>query len=492
MSFFRVLLFMLAASVFSSAQANCNNSSNWWESPSAGVKTFVGYKQNLPYGFATEFNGGLPGYGGEHDEPYPPELPKELLNKDWDGALAKDGASNVSYYEPNGRGGWRVCRVETWGPREIGQSPSEKEVSADGRNALLRPLLGRFKKWHSEIYLYDSKGRIREKFSAYSKKMEWGDDTGSRECFRFNEMDRPELYVNAAFSNECPTGEPDVRDSFRRIKYIDLKDGRTNFIWHENHIASPDGQWTKRITFKTFFKPGDGNEELWFQGGNARVDPSKGVTQIIGGYNIGSLDQSESDKFPYSGGGLPPVEYYFTKPPVPMSVLENPNTIYQYDRRRETEVTDGVKLIEYHPAGVHTLRERFYIASAGGRTLRQEQYDGHGTLKRVINLGFLKRDKNNGGFYFEHLGDAKKSVRLRFHELYYRVWEFDANGKEKLVALGWNSKVRVTGKREPLDEAEVIYGTPDGVQRWKTEQEFFKAFDFDPYAARAFPDRKQN
>ena len=102
-----------------------------------------------------------------------------------------------------------------------------------------------------------------------------------------------------------------------------------------------------------------------------------------------------------------------------------------------------------------------------------------------------KLDKNNGGFYFEHLGDAKKSAKLRFHELYYRVWEFDVGGKEKLVALGWNAKVSVTGKREPVDEADVIYGTPDGVQRWKTKQEFFKVFDFDAYADRAFPDRKR-
>ena len=491
MRFPRIVLFILAGSVSLSAKAACNDPSNWWASPGNGVRTFVGYKQDLQYGFATEFNGGLPGHGGEYDEPYPPELPKVMLNGNWNGALAKDGVSVISYYEPNDRGGWRVCRVETWVPRESGQSPSEKDVAADGKNILIKALLGSFKKLHSEIYLYDGKGRIQEKFSAYSEKMTWGSDTGSRECFRFNDMDRPELYVNAKVTNKCPIGEPDIRDNFRRIKYVDLKDGRANIVWYENHMAFPDNQWTKRITFKTFFKPTDENEGLWFQGGNARVYPLTGVTQIIGGYNIGSLDQSDSNKYPYASGVLPPVEYYFTNPPVPMSVLENPDAIYQYDRRRETEVTDGVKLVEYYAAGVHLLRERFYIASAGGQTLRQEQYDDQGRLKRVINLGFLKLDKNNGGFYFEHLGDAKKSAKLRFHELYYRVWEFDVGGKEKLVALGWNAKVSVTGKREPVDEADVIYGTPDGVQRWKTKQEFFKAFDFDAYADRAFPDRKR-
>jgi hypothetical protein len=69
------------------------------------------------------------------------------------------------------------------------------------------------------------------------------------------------------------------------------------------------------------------------------------------------------------------------------------------------------------------------------------------------------------------------------------LWDYDAAGKAGLVALGWNAKMR-HGKSEEVDRADIVFGTPDGGPKWNTKEEFFKAFDFDPTAATAYPAQK--
>ena len=77
--------------------------------------------------------------------------------------------------------------------------------------------------------------------------------------------------------------------------------------------------------------------------------------------------------------------------------------------------------------------------------------------------------------------------RLKGHDIIYRVWEYDDAGKGKLVAIGWNAKFSLFGKTEDIMHAQVIFGMPDGVERWKTKAEFARAFDFDEEAQRAYP-----
>jgi hypothetical protein len=464
------------------AGAACNNPKNLLESPNEGVKVFVGYQQELST-FASTLNGRQEGQF--EDKPYPPPLPAEMIDKPWQGKLSKE-TNFISYYEPDGKGNWRMCRQEKWGPRDS-DPVEESETQNQGKNPAVRPWLKTHFMGVATVYLYDAKGRISETFVALSQEKKGTDPTGERQCFRFDAKDRAELYVRATTSNACPKGEPDLRDNWVRYRYIELKDGRVTDRWVESHSGQPDKTWKKRITFHILIDPNNKDEDKRFQGGSAEADSDNGVTQILAAYHIGEKDESDSYRYKLSDGSEGGSSYYFTRPPVPMAILDNPDKIYDYDRRRETAVTNVIYLLEFFQAGRHRTRDRIYVGA--GRTVRHEQYDEAGKLKRAINLGKFSRKDMDMGFYDENLLGAGISLKLTGHELYYRVWDYDDKGKPKLVALGWNDKFR-PGMREAVDFAEIIYGTPDGKQKWKTEEEFFKAFDFDPNAIRAYQGTK--
>jgi hypothetical protein len=480
------ILMLLALLWAGSASAACNNPKNWLESPAQGVKTFVGYKQELEYGFATQMTGDLPGQAVHPDLPYPPPLPAEMLEKAWQGKLSEKGESFISYYEPDGKGNWRVCRVDKWAPKNEDFSTTWLATSNQENqrnNPIVRPWLKSHFTWSGRAYLYDSKGRLSEVFLIQPPEKKDEDITGDRECFRFDAKDRPEMYVRTTSSNACPKGDkPDPHDFSERFRYLELKDGWVTFRWGEQHFGKPDGSWVKEISFRSMYDPNNKDENRRFQGGNARADSTKGVTQILGGYRLGEKDESLGPSYKVNDH-VQPSEYYFTKPPVPISMLDTPEEIYNYDRRRETSVTKVTKLLEFFPARQNRVRDRFYTIV--GNTVRHEQYDAAGKLKRVINVGQYSRQDKSWGFYDEDLKSAKLPLKLKGHPLFYRVWEYDAAGKGSLVALGWNEKFTL-GKSEPLDSANIVYGTPDGTKKWANQEDFFKAFDFDATASRAY------
>lgn len=102
---------------------------------------------------------------------------------------------------------------------------------------------------------------------------------------------------------------------------------------------------------------------------------------------------------------------------------------------------------------MHQPRDRFYMAA--GRTLRQEQHDETGKLKRAINLGFVGLNRKDGGFYEDLRG--KVSLKLKGNKLLYRVWEYDAAGKASLVAIGWDTKFGSAMREDPLDLAQLAF-----------------------------------
>jgi hypothetical protein len=47
-------------------------------------------------------------------------------------------------------------------------------------------------------------------------------------------------------------------------------------------------------------------------------------------------------------------------------------------------------------------------------------------------------------------------------------------------------------KDVPLSAADLVFGTPDGKEKWKTREEFDKAFETSENARQVFPDRSQD
>jgi hypothetical protein len=477
-----VLLAMLVLGS-GTASAACNNPRNWMESPASGVKVLVGYEQNLQT-FASDTMDGLT------SSAFAPPLPVTMLEQHGKGKLSATDGGTVSYYEPDGHGNWRICRMETWGPKR--ESTPAWFIKANKANQSGNPvtaaLLNTYEMALSEAFLYDDKGRIVQRFLKSLK--EDGASAGDYQCFRYDDKNRIVLYVRATTTHTCPTGEPDLQDFWRRFRFGESADGKSVSWWQEEHYGKDGGSWSKHVSF--FAGPNVEHmssiryDDLTFSGGNAEVDYIKGVTKIIGGANIGTKDKSAGPTFLHSSGNVKPIEYYFPKPPVPMKVLTDLEELYHYDRRREGVATAGVLLVEYFRANEHQLRDRFYTGA--GRVLRQEQFDEQGRLKRAINLGLQNLAKGIGTYYKEDLSSGHISVLLKTNRLIYRVWDYDAAGKATLVAIGWDRKLGSALTDGPVDTAPIVYGTPDGKVRWKTKEEFFKAFDFDPTAARAYPE----
>ena len=114
------------------------------------------------------------------------------------------------------------------------------------------------------------------------------------------------------------------------------------------HGASPDAQGhrnpaalsgLKSAEFGSGSGQAQGYNQLVLDDTDQQLRVQLASTQGDTQHNLGAKDQSIGPTFKYESGNEPPSEYYFRKPPVPMTVLTNPETIYQYDRLRKTDVT---------------------------------------------------------------------------------------------------------------------------------------------------------
>ncbi|SEN53025.1 hypothetical protein SAMN05428959_102269 [Duganella sp. CF517] len=161
--------------------------------------------------------------------------------------------------------------------------------------------------------------------------------------------------------------------------------------------------------------------------------------------------------------------------------------IYKYERRRQTYI-DGqrVKLFELFKPGEHRSRHRYY--SEVGYIARQEQFDADGRVNRVITVDNWRQPRPGPRPAVNDKLLTDKGIRIPGHQIYHRVYDFDANGKPRLVAVSWNCEIGYPLKKTSILSADLVFGTPTGKVLWKTREEFGKHFDFSPAAAQVFPD----
>jgi hypothetical protein len=470
-----VICLLLGSS--NAALASCNNAKNWFEAPGPEIKVFVGYGQEQKPGFGS--------FGVSQSRtyhPYPEPLPNEMLSKEGSGTLLKDKTSDVSYYEPDGKGAWRVCRAERWWPAGFG----DEEV-----RAVLKPITERYvanipvlKKLAQQnvalfatLYFYDDKGRLTRLEQGEFQKP--GQKAAIKICRKYDDDDNLTLLLDPKNSQSCQASPPDVRDEWIRYRYGKYKGEQVELLdeWHRGSAA---GKWSKHFgVFRTGAEP-----DAVFGSAKAKVD--RGVTLIYGS-NVGKLDNNAANTVLDSFGKMNVVAYFFTQPPTPLEVLEKPDLIYKYERRRQTYV-DGqrVKLFELFKPNEHRSRHRYY--SEVGYIVRQEQFDATGRVTRVITVDGWRQPRPGPHPDVDEKLLTDKGIRIAGHQIYHRVYDFDAQGKPTLVAVSWNRKIGNPLKKKSILSADLVFGTPDGKERWKSMEEFGKHFDFSPTAAQVFPD----
>lgn len=202
---------------------------------------------------------------------------------------------------------------------------------------------------------------------------------------------------------------------------------------------------------------------------------------------MGKLDNNAANIIVDSFGHWTGSTYYFTKPPVPLDVLENPELIYKYERRRQTYVDgDLLRLFELFKPNEHVSRHRYYYLRD---MLRNEQLDAKGRVTRVITVNDYRQPRPGPHPDVDDKLLTDKGLRISGHQIYHRVYDLDAQGRPTLVAVSWNSKLRLNPlKKTHRDFADVVYGTPDGTVKWKKLEDFEKFFGFSSNAAEVFPD----
>lgn len=391
----------------------------------------------------------------------------------------------IYYYEPDGKGGRRICRVEEWRSRDPAQyqaigAPSSAQPhqghQADSRqthNPVLAELARAYIPLRATQFLYNTAGQIRvvgdfeEKnwqapgtIDGYVVGPDW--EAVDHACYLWRPDDQLERYAPYCSRR----GKMYVTSTYFEYRYA--ADGApAGTVVHapfQSHV-SPDA-WTETWYLKV------NNSEI-----EAGANSEDGVLYITG---AGILAPKDNNDFNWQDDDVNIDGQYAFPDKVPLSLLEQLDTIYNYRRVRETGAgLMRVRVLEVFPAGSSQATDRLWLNLDNNRVVRQEQYR-NGKLWRVINID-LESIKRNwafdekhrlryGKYYEEHLD----GYPIRPQDLKHRVYEYDAAGKEKLVAVSWTkfSAVPANSSREMS-----YYGLPDGAVKWKDFEAFRKAFD---------------
>lgn len=404
---------------------------------------------------------------GSTQSPYPADPPPLL---DQSRFVLPQGSSSplqVWFYEPDTKAKFRVCRVDSWvtvnsfdHSVELARKCGSKAPSSPLQESLERK---NHIKAFSTIYRYDAQGRI-----ASIEQADLRTATPPKfkpvHCRRYDNADQVTLWVNPKHTEQCPTAEPSNQDEWRQYKYGSNK-GEEVTLLSRWHIPGSNGSWEERWEpFRTGSEP----DAPW---GSAKVDSQRGVHEIFGS-NYGKLDDNAANTVVNEFGRWNGSNYYFTKPPVPISVLANPEEIYKYDRRRVTHVDEMTKLIEFFKAGSHRSAHRYYMFA--GFVARHEQLDQNGKVKRIITINDWKQPRPGPKPDFNDDRLGSKVPRLFAHQVYHKVYDIDAKGQPILVALSWNRALLNPLKRTPLSVADLAFGTPDGKENGRTAMSSIK------------------
>jgi hypothetical protein len=472
------IAYCLMQCVVPHAEAGCNDPKVWFKMPGPDVKVLVGFEQELPYSIASrDVTSGSP------SSPFPPLLATEEL-QELSKALSKTDTSMISYYERVDKNKWRICRREYWLPPAAGDEDYQRvwreasKLYVAGSSNLQQVTDGHMAVY-ALMYSYDAKGRIVKIDEGDFAKRE--ESALTRICRKYDDQDRVTLLLNPRTTQSCDGEVPDNRDEWIRYRYGEV-DGKQEVVWDEWHHGNAAGTWSKHFwTFRT----GLGADDVR---GAAKAKSRKGGVTEIYGSNAGKLDDNSANTVLNSFGQGTGATYYFTKPRVPLTVLEDPAAIYKYERRRQTYIDgDWFRMYELFKPNEHISHHRYYYVRS---MLRDEQVDAKGRVTRVITVNDYRQPRPGPNPAVNDKLLTDKGLRIFGHQIYHRVYDFDTQGRPKLVAVSWNPKLRLNPlKQTHLDFAHPVFGTPDGKVRWNSLAEFEKAFGFSSTAADVFPDR---
>ncbi len=437
----------------------------------------------------------------------------------------RDIGGVIYYYEPDGRGGQRLCRTETWANRtkvavkrsggkfKVIQRGDDDKYGYGSGPVLDRPaqpdqthnpVLDRLSKDYTIVsaarYRYDEPGHLVEMARFSDSNWRNGDSeppdwdfyyANPVNCRLYHPDGKLWRYVDGLYRPE--------RDCFKATRetanYFEYKyDANGKLIRSIQNLALPskDRRW-----WQIWRMAVEGREV------EAEVNGKVGIMHITGAVNrVAPKDNNALN----ADGGV----YFFPNRDAPVSILDDFPRIYDYQRVRERGL-GIVRMLEAFPAGSSKLTARLWLNTYNNTLMREEQYED-GKLIRVINTD--RANDPTQDYYVEHLDNYKVVPE----NLVQRVYEYDDAGNEKLVAVSWTnvskdefygSRTRSGGQLGPLvdmvkdikqswkdrdkpekqkpERLEYYYGLPDGTIKWKDFEAFQKAFNIHENADWLYP-----
>ena len=429
--------------------------------------------------------------------------------------IAPEGGA-VYFYEPDGKGGRRLCRMERWLSRSMEITRDMKVIPrtpqvtvAASPNQTRNPALAAL----SKDYFFVGYSNLR--YNAQGRLPHIGPV-----CFYYTPDGQVSWLAYESPKGECLGKKPDPRqESFIEVLFDDKGKGIGSVLsrpqkWHlkddptttQEYASSDPKGWLQTWVFR------HGGGEV-----SAMADDRVGVRALevrgsldVAAGTLGAKDDTPYNEFrlgeesPFAMGREQSYRRYEFPKPVPTALLRNPETLYQYERVRLTGRVAVV--LERFAAGSNKLVARAWRLSGSNSTAREEKFNAEGKLVRAVAVDFLLNSNPKRPPWAEDFAQYKSQITATaFENVYLRVYDYDASGKESLVGIGWtnfprekffehqsgsrrarlneykDSIAKIMGKplekREPIPaELTYYFGTPDGKVSWADYAAFNKAF----------------
>jgi len=422
----------------------------------------------------------------------------------------------VYFYEPNGKGGRRVCRVEYWASRtlEVASHLAKLVPSAAPEMAPTSPAQTRnpeLAKLGKQFFLlgytnieYDAQGRVPKIGPV---------------CYFYRPDGQVRLVRFASEDGRCVDAAPDPTKERFVTPLFDASGKAYGAEINEPWEWRPEDDKTSNRMFRNGDTKGWKrfavlyNEVLDEQISGLANDRSGTYAITAGGKTKGSFGIRDDNRynqwrnrtenlpnpretdFDYAEGSS---RIYHFPYAVPADLIRHPERIYDYDRVRVTGIYAGLGLYERFKPGPNNIMARIWKTDGSDGTPRQEFFD-NGRRVRALVVDFSSKDEHEA-LWDEDIDRYKNALKMPIENLYMRVYDYNADGKANLVAVGWtdfprkkyyeqsatskratlrqtgDSLKRLIGMNVPKAPAELTYffGTLDGKVKWSNQEAFLK------------------
>ena len=435
----------------------------------------------------------------EHSDGSPPYVwPNHVDPVKFDQKKLKPEGGSVYFYEPDGKGGRRVCRMERWlsrtleitahGPVIARKKPVNLVTSSDQtRNPVLAALSKDYFFIGYSNLRYDARGMIPQIGPV---------------CFYYKDDGQVNWIGYESPDGKCHGEKPDPKkEAFIEVLF-DAKG-----MGYGSVLTRPLAPGEDRARTQGDAKSdGKSDVEGWFQtwffsygGGKVAgyADDRVGLESVSIRGSLGAKDDTvyneigKGEKSRFSMGRNETYRNYEFPLVVPSDLLRNPEALYQVERVRVTG--SSPRLFERFAAGSSKVVSRLW--SVGMERIVRQDILKDGQVVRAVMADNLKPGEA-ASHWIEDWEKYRSQVKVPFDNVYLRVYDYDEKGVESLVAIGWTDYPRAeyyartrgsrrdklelfTDKANKLlhlkpdvrgkmpDQLTYYFGTPNGKVKWK-------------------------